>query len=158
MSEAGVVGPEWWFYHLERTPLVRAAAPLMEKCLERGWRVLAVSPDADRRAMLDAGLWTYSDQSFLPHGEAGAEGCDPTRQPVLIAGELDNLNGAEALFLMDSAQAPADAPFLRCMVMFDGHDTVGRQAAREQFKSAKDAGFSCRYFQQTAGGGWKETT
>ncbi|HPF24221.1 MAG TPA: DNA polymerase III subunit chi, partial [Hyphomonas sp.] len=50
--------PEWWFYHLSRTTLEQAAAPLMSKCLEAGWRVLAVSPSADRRAALDAALWT----------------------------------------------------------------------------------------------------
>ena len=73
--------PEWWFYHLSRTTLEQAAAPLMSKCLEVGWRVLAVSPHADRRAALDATLWTYDDTSLLPHGQAealllGEEGVD----------------------------------------------------------------------------------
>ena len=66
--------PEWWFYHLSRTTLEQAAAPLMQKCLEAGWRVLAVSPSADRRAALDAVLWTFDDRSFLPHGQAEAPG------------------------------------------------------------------------------------
>ncbi|MEM1148491.1 MAG: DNA polymerase III subunit chi, partial [Pseudomonadota bacterium] len=42
MSEPAA--PEWWFYHLQRTTLERAVGPLLEKCLERGWRVLAISP------------------------------------------------------------------------------------------------------------------
>ena len=50
------LAPEWWFYHLSRTTLEQAAGPLLEKCLERGWRVLAVSPNAKRRADLDAAL------------------------------------------------------------------------------------------------------
>ncbi len=45
--------PEWWFYHLQHTTLERAVGPLLEKCLERDWRVLAVSPEASRRAALD---------------------------------------------------------------------------------------------------------
>ena len=48
MNEA--IRPEWWFYHLSRTALEVAAPPLMQKCLEAGWRVLAVSPDT--RAVL----------------------------------------------------------------------------------------------------------
>ncbi|MEM1106744.1 MAG: DNA polymerase III subunit chi [Pseudomonadota bacterium] len=149
-------GPEWWFYHLETTGPERAAGPLLEKCLERGWRVLAVSADANRRAALDEGLWTYSQASFLPHGQAEAEGLDPARQPVLIAGDLNNQNAAEALLLLDAAEAPTDAPFARCMVMFEGADTETRKVARAQFKAAKDAGHTCRYFQQTPQGGWKE--
>ena len=31
---------ELWFYHLERTELEKALPPLLEKCLQRGWRAL----------------------------------------------------------------------------------------------------------------------
>ncbi|MCR9269681.1 MAG: DNA polymerase III subunit chi [Hyphomonadaceae bacterium] len=153
MSEAQK--PEWWFYHLQRTTLERAVGPLLEKCLERGWRVLAISPDASRRAALDEALWTYDDQSFLPHGQSEAEGLAADAQPILIAGTTDNQNGAAVALLMDGVELAVDAPFERCMVMFDDGDSATRQKAREQFKAAKDAGLSARYFQQR-GRGWKE--
>lgn len=153
MSEAQK--PEWWFYHLQRTTLERAVGPLLEKCLERGWRVLAVSPDITRRAALDEALWTYDDQSFLPHGQAEAEGLEPAQQPILISEATDNLNEAAVVLLMDGVDMPPDAAFERCMVMFDDGDQAARQKAREQFKAAKDAGLPARYFQQ-AGRGWKE--
>tara|TARA_R110000764_G_scaffold117528_4_gene204795 strand:- start:63251 stop:63727 length:477 start_codon:yes stop_codon:yes gene_type:complete len=155
MSETPV-SPEWWFYHLSRTTLEQAAAPLMAKCLEAGWRVLAVSPNAERRAALDAALWTYDDQSFLPHGQAEAPGLDATRQPVLLSAKADNVNGAAALVLMDGVTVPVDAPYTRCMVMFDDGDSGARTKARAQFKAAKDAGLVTRYFQQTPKGGWSE--
>jgi DNA polymerase-3 subunit chi len=153
MSEAQK--PEWWFYHLQRTTLERAVGPLLEKCLERGWRVLAVSPDVTRRATLDEALWTYDDQSFLPHGQSEAEGLDPADQPILISSAADNLNQASVALLMDGVDLPVDADYERCMVMFDDGDINARQKAREQFKAAKDAGLSARYFQQ-AERGWKE--
>lgn len=153
MSEAAQ--PEWWFYHLQRTTLERAVGPLLEKCLERGWRVLAVSPDAARRAALDEALWTYDDQSFLPHGQAEAEGLEPSEQPILISKDADNQNAAAVALLMDGVDLPVDAPYERCMVMFDDGDGATRQKAREQFKAAKDAGLVARYFQQS-GRGWKE--
>ena len=148
--------PEWWFYHLASTTLEQAAGPLLEKCLERGWRVLAVSPDAVRRAALDQALWTYDDASFLPHGQAEAPGLDPAKQPILLIDTPDNKNAAQALFLMDGVTVPHDAPYARCMVMFDGADLASRDVARQQFKAAKDAGLVTRYFQQTPRGGWKE--
>ena len=153
MSEAQK--PEWWFYHLQRTTLERAVGPLLEKCLERGWRVLAVSPDTTRRAALDEALWTYDDQSFLPHGQAEAAGLEPAEQPILITDTTENQNSAAVALLMDGVDLSVDAPFERCMVMFDDGDSQARQKAREQFKAAKDAGYSARYFQQT-GRGWKE--
>jgi len=147
--------PEWWFYHLQRTTLERAVGPLLEKCLERGWRVLAVSSDATRRAALDEALWTFDDQSFLPHGQAEAEGLSPDAQPILITSQTENANSAAVALLMDGVDVPVDAPFERCMVMFDDGDSAARQKAREQFKAAKEAGLTARYFQQS-GRGWKE--
>lgn len=154
MSEA--IRPEWWFYHLSRTALEVAAPPLMQKCLEAGWRVLAVSPDKERLAKLDAALWTFDDTSFLPHGQAEAPGLDPARQPVLLSAKLKNDNAADALVLMDGTDAPVEAPFRRCMVIFEDADKDTRARAREQFKAAKDSGLVTRYFQQTSAGGWKE--
>ena len=147
--------PEWWFYHLQRTTRERAVGPLLEKCLERGWRVLAVSADVARRAALDEALWTYDDQSFLPHGQAEADGLAASEQPILISKDTDNQNGAAVALLMDGAELPVNAPFERCMVMFDDGDGATRQKAREQFKAAKDAGLVARYFQQS-GRGWQE--
>lgn len=147
--------PEWWFYHLQNTSLERAAGPLLEKCLERGWRVLAVSPDVTRRGSLDEALWTYDDNSFLPHGQAEAEGLEAAHQPILISGSIENQNSAAVAFLMDGAELDVNARFERCMVMFDDGDTKTRQIARNQFKSAKDAGLVARYFQQK-GRGWSE--
>ncbi|NBC20525.1 MAG: DNA polymerase III subunit chi [Alphaproteobacteria bacterium] len=149
-------GPEWWFYHLERSSLERAAAPLIEKCLERDWRVLVVSANAERRARLDETLWSWRDDSFLPHGEAGAEGLDPARQPVLIAPEPENLNTASVALLLDGTRLEPQAGFRRCMVMFDGSDTQTRSIARDQFKAARQAGLTCRYYQQTPSGGWQK--
>jgi len=154
MSDAS--RPEWWFYHLERTTLEQAAGPLLEKCLERGWRVLAISARPERRAALDEALWTYSDSSFLPHGRVEAEGLDPAAQPVLISESPTNQNDASVCLLMDGADMPVDAPFERCMVMFDGGDQATRDKARAQFKTAKDADHTVRYFQQSGNGGWKE--
>lgn len=150
------IRPEWWFYHLTRAKPETAAPPLVQKCLDAGWRVLAVSPNAKTRAALDAALWTFDAGSFIPHGEAEAPGLDPARQPVLIAPKAENRNNASALMLIDGVAQPVDSPFLRCMVLFEDGDTPVREAARIQFKAAKDAGLVTRYFQQTPSGGWKE--
>lgn len=154
MSEAA--SPEWWFYHLERTTVERAAPALIVRCLQAGWRVLAVSENVERCAALDEALWTFDDQSFVPHGQAEAPGLDAARQPVLLSGKAENVNQADALFLMDGADVDVNSVYKRCMVMFDGQDQSSRQVARKQFKAAQGAGLVTRYFQQTSSGGWKE--
>ena len=56
------------FYHLQNMPLERVLPPLLEKSLERGWRVVVQTASEERADALDSHLWTYRDDSFLPHG------------------------------------------------------------------------------------------
>src|SRR6476620_10858207 len=58
------------FYHLIRKPLERALPELLEKSYERGWRVVVQVASDERVDALDAHLWTYRDDNFLPHGTA----------------------------------------------------------------------------------------
>lgn len=150
-------GTDWFFYHLETMGVAEALPPLLEKCLERGWRVLVSSPRPERLAALDESLWTRDPGSFLPHAREGQEGIDPARQPVLLSGRVEATSGAQALVLLDGqAVSPDISGFKRCMVMFDGADEAGRGAARSLYKAVRDQGASPRYFQQAEGGGWSE--
>lgn len=143
---------EWWFYHVEHGSLDAAIAPLIEKCLERRWRVVVVGREetVDR---LDRALWTWKDQSFIPHGRIRS---DAANQPVLLSTEAVPANGAKVAVLLDGSDAEADQ-FERLMVVFDGGDEVVRAKARQQYKAALDAGSPARYFQQDRSG-WAEKT
>ena len=57
------------FYHLERQPLDRVLPSLLEKTLERGWKAVVRCGSEQRLEALDLALWTYRDDSFLPHGK-----------------------------------------------------------------------------------------
>ena len=63
--------PEVLFYHLTERPLESASPDILEKCLERGWRVTLRAGSEERARALDVHYWTYRDESFLPHGMAG---------------------------------------------------------------------------------------
>jgi DNA polymerase-3 subunit chi len=149
------------FYHLERRGLDDVLPGLVEKTLERGWRALIRTESADRAGAVDALLWTYDDQSFLPHAQAG-DG-DATMQPVLISVEDGNANGAQLLFLVGGAVAPAwdaDAAkaFTGIVLLFDGRDPVALAAARESWKGAKGAGHDVTYWKETPTGKWEKQT
>ena len=142
---------EWWFYHIEHTSLDAAIAPLIEKCLERKWRVVVVAHD-DTLERLNKSLWTFREDSFLPHGRART---DAAKHPVLLSTEATATNGAKVALLLDGSDIGAET-FERVMVVFDGGDETARAKARQQYKAATDAGGGARYFQQERGGGWKE--
>ncbi|WP_395647537.1 DNA polymerase III subunit chi [Terricaulis sp.] len=142
---------ELWFYHLERSDIEQALPPLLEKCLQRGWRALVRGGSSDRLDALDSVLWTYRDESFLPHGRD-----NPERQPVYLTQDGGNPNGAQVLFLLDGAAAEDIASYERACLVFDGRDENATQLARARWKQAKDAGVAVSYWKESGAGKWEK--
>lgn len=142
-----------WFYHLERTGLDQALPELLEKTLQRGWKALVRSAEPGRIEHLDGWLWSYRDDSFLPHAAAGEP--DAARQPVLLSTGFDNPNRAEALFLLDGAEPGELSDFTRCLVLFDGADEGQLATARALWSRLKGQGLPVAYWKQQARG-WEK--
>jgi DNA polymerase-3 subunit chi len=140
------------FYHLETQPLERVLPTLLERCQERGWRVCVQTGSEERRDALDQHLWTYLDNSFLPHGTA-RDG-DPTTQPIYLTAEPENPNAATVRFLVDRAEPPDIAGYERAVFIFDGNDPEALAEARQRWKTVKATGHTLSYWQQEGGGKW----
>jgi DNA polymerase III subunit chi len=142
------------FYHLQRHPLERVLPALVEKSLERGWRVVVQAASEERIEALDAHLWIFRDDSFLPHGtwrEAEA-----AEQPVLLTVHDGNPNGAAVRFLLDGAPVPADAgDYERIVLLIDGNDPDAVAAARERWSEGRAKGFEVTYWQADENGRWQ---
>ena len=145
---------EVWFYHLERSGLEETLPVLLEKTLAKGWRALVRAPDARRLDDLDNSLWTWRDDSFLPHGMESEP--NAARQPVLLTAGMDNTNQAQALFLLDGAEVGPLDGFERCIVLFDGRDPEALSAARGRWKTFKDGGSPVSYWQEDPEKGWEK--
>jgi DNA polymerase-3 subunit chi len=146
--------PEVLFYHLQHKPLEAALPGLLERCLKRGWRAVVRAGSAERVEALDAHLWTYRDEAFLPHGPA--TGDLVAEQPILLTTETGNDNGAEVLFLVDGAAPVALDGYERVAILFDGNDEAAVEAARMWWKQCRDDGRDATYWQQDDNGSWRE--
>lgn len=145
---------EVWFYHLERTGLDQALPELLEKTLARGWKAIVRARQPERVDHLDGWLWSYKDESFLPHAPASEPGA--ARQPILLTTTFENPNGADALFLIDGAEPGDLGLYTRCVVLFDGADPAQVAVARGQWTTVKGKGFPVSYWKQQERG-WKKT-
>ena len=146
--------PEVWFYHLERSDAEEVLAPLLDRTLQRGWRAVVRTGDAARLTGLDAKLWTVRPDIVVPHGLASEPNAE--RQPVVLTSEADNPNGAQAVFLLDGADAGALEGVERVMDLFDGRDDAAVAAARTRWKQLKTAGAPLSYWTQTETGRWEK--
>ena len=142
------------FYHLQNMSLESVLPPRLEKSLERGWRVVVQSTSPERTDALDAHLWTYSDDSFLPHATWRAG--DAQDQPIILSIEEGNPNRANVRFLIDNAGLPADGESSdRLVLVFNGDDTEALAAARENWTACKTRGFEVIYWQADERGRWQ---
>lgn len=149
---------EMLFYHLDRSPLERVLPGLLERCLERRWRAVVQVGSAERCAALDAHLWTYRDDAFLPHGAAGESGTAKEGradlQPIWLTTGSDNPNRAEVRFLTDGAEPGELSDHQRVVMLFDGNDAEAVERARSAWRAAKADGHAATYWQQDDRGKW----
>ena len=139
------------FYHLTTSPLEATLPTLLEKSLERGWRVLLQAKEVARLEHFDQFLWSYTRESFLPHGQAG-QGQDAV-QPILLTTDDESTNDANLLMLVDGAERAVSGfkAFERVCLFFDGNDGDALSKARENWKSVKAEGLDAKYWAQENG-------
>jgi DNA polymerase-3 subunit chi len=128
-----------YFYHLTRRRLEDALPMLVERSLAQGWRV----------EKLDDHLWTYSEESFVPHARAGQDGADAA--PVILTDQA--LSGYDCILCVDGAELSADEVNAaeRACLIFDGHDDQALTQARDLWKSLTGAGCSAQYWSEESG-------
>jgi DNA polymerase III subunit chi len=145
---------EMLFYHLKGQTLEQVLPALLQKSLERGWRVVVQASSDERVDALDAHLWTWRDDAFLPHGTAR----DPeaAEQPIVLTANADNPNGATVRFLVDGANFAAEAAgYDRVVLLFDGEDPDAVEMARSRWSEAKAAGADVTYWRADESGRWQ---
>lgn len=145
---------EIWFYHLERQTLDDVLPNLLERTLERGWRAVVQAGSKERLEAIDSLLWTYRDDSFLPHGLKRDGNTD--LQPVFLTEDDQNPNQSNIRFLVEGANLGDAEGYERLVYMFDGADEAGLVAARAAWKQAKASAHDATYWRQTETGKWEK--
>jgi DNA polymerase-3 subunit chi len=139
------------FYHLASSTLEQVLPRICEKLLAEGEKLLVVA-GPDQLAMLDALLWKYKRDSFLPHGRS--QGPAPERQPILLSSETEAVNGASNIALADGKWREEALDFARAFYFFDQSHL---DEARASWRALKDGPeVQRRYWKQDEGGKWVE--
>lgn len=132
---------------------------LLERTLAKGWRAIVQTNNDARISKLNQDLWAYRPESFLPHGVKGD--ADLGTLPIYLTATNDNPNTADVRFFIDGVEMEGvlnstAAPKERAIFLFDGVNEDELTAARDQWRTLKDAGFALIYYQQNEQGNWLE--
>lgn len=144
------------FYHLQNQTLENVLPKLLEKAYETGKKIKIKVGNEERVEFLNSLLWTYNDQSFIPHGSKKDGFGD--RQPIWLSASDDNPNQSAMLFLVDGAKIDLGIieNFERVFNIFDGNSETAVNQARSFWKELKTSGAEIFYWQQDASGRWKQ--
>lgn len=144
------------FYHLQKQSLDEVLPKLLLKAYATGKRIKLMVGTPERVDFINSLLWTFDDESFLPHGTK-KDGFS-SAQPIYVSAEDDNPNNAEFLFLTDGAVVDVENlnRFERVFNIFDGNSEDSLVAAREYWKQLKNNGGELHYWQQNASGKWEQ--
>jgi DNA polymerase III subunit chi len=142
------------FYHLKGQTPEQVLPALLQKSLERGWRVVVQAASEERVEARDAHLWTWRDDSFLPHGTS--RDSEVAEQPIVLTAGEENPNGAVVRFLVDGTDLPENAKgYARIVMLFDGDDPDAVEAARARWSKAKAEGAEVTYWRADEYGRWQ---
>lgn len=144
------------FYHLQKQVLEDVLPKLLEKAYTLGKKVKVKIGNEHRVEFINSLLWTYSDESFLPHGSK-KDGLAEL-QPIYLTYEDENPNNAVFLFLTDNAVAGKDElnKYERIFNIFDGNNEESLNQARDFWRELKAANVDIHYWKQDSNGRWNE--
>ena len=142
------------FYHLEKMSLEKVLPVILQKAYSAGTKVLIKTDLAEQADALNALLWTYEPDSFLPHG------CEKDgfieKQPIFITHKDNfNPNGATLCVLTNDVPVCLDESFERVLYFFNGLNQESLEKAREQWKKVAEAGVEKFYWKQNESGKWE---
>lgn len=151
---------EIFFYHLTQSRLEDTLPKLIERSLQRKWRVAVLCGTEGFCAALDTLLWGGAEASFIPHGTE--KDLYPQEQPVLLSLDLKNLNKADVCFCTEGVIAPNPQDYQRVCIMFDGNNPEQLAAARAAWKNLKaeqqdgESLYALTYWQQSPQRKWEK--
>lgn len=129
------------FYVLESSDArerLKFACRVIDKAFEAEQRVLVCLDTAAEAASFDDLLWTYAQDSFVPHELLTAES-DWEETPVLISSGAQPQTAPDVIVNLGQA-LPAGAQAANTIIEVIDADAARRTAGRARYKQYKDLG------------------
>ncbi len=135
-------------FHTKVPEPVAYACRLVRLAANEGWRTVVACRDEAELAQLDAALWTFSEQDFLPHVRAG----DPLagETPVILTVREDEaLPHHQLLINLAPVMPPHFARFERLLEVVST-DADALAAGRERYAHYKQRGYPLKHYDRSA--------
>ena len=124
----------------------------VERFYEEGQRVLVVTDSTLAAQHLDQMLWTFSQESFVPHRIVTRQGKEPPIEPVVIETSPVFLPGFQVVVADSPVPMEFLAQFASAVHFVLTDDPEQRQESRLLWQAARDQGWSLQHVQCSSAG------
>ena len=140
-----------FFYHLTQSGLIDTLMLLLDKAMQKPWRVTVRGGHVEQMREIDAALWRGPEDAFVGHGMQG--GPHDGFQPVLLTTGLEVHEDRE--FLIAIGNAPVRIEDVqgneRVAIVFDGENDEQLRIARDHWRVLTAAGCDAQYWSEETG-------
>ena len=112
------------FYSTAPLKVEKTLFALLEKSLEKGNKSLLLFKDKEKCLSINEQLWTYKQNSFLPHISEDDQIYDNIDVPVYLSTKIENPFKAELLFSIDGFLPDNIDHFERVIIIIDVNDEL----------------------------------
>ena len=117
------------------------ACRLLEKAYLKGHRVFVYCDNKQDAELLDELLWTFKDDSFIPHN---LEGEGPEPPPAIHIGYSKEPRGFNDILLNATSQIPSFYSKFKRVIELVSNDEVKKEQSRARYKEYRVKG--CELF------------
>jgi len=118
----------------------RIVCDLAEKCYQDGKRLIIYSEKAEGGKNLDQLLWTWKQQSFIPHQYVDILS-ERKAEPVVLTTEIAFTDGYDSIILFDPLPVGQLQSFDLIIDFAEKYDMPALTASRERYKTYRSNNF-----------------
>ena len=144
------------FYSTAPLQVEKTLFALLEKSLEKGNKSLLLFKDKEKCLSINEQLWTYKQNSFLPHISEDDEIYDDIDVPVYLSTKNENPFKAELLFSIDGFLPDNIDHFERVIIIIDVNDELLNEKYKNYYLDIKQNFEDIVFYKSDDNGKWIE--
>ena len=135
-----------FFYNSSNRDLVADIALLTENIFKKNSRIVIFCEDQETAELVDDYLWSYRDDSFIPHSIKKHR--ETSIDPILVTTDLYGVYEHNVLVALNGVLIKEKdwQRFAKIYYFFDDQDSGEKENARSMWKSFSSLDINCKYW------------
>lgn len=119
----------------------RIVCDLAEKCYLDKQRMVIYTKSEEECKIIDSLLWTWKQQSFVPHKYLDSLS-NPQNEPIVLTTNIESAAGYDTVLLVDPLPIEIVSQFSKVIDFAEKYDSQGIELSRKRYKLYKDQNYN----------------